>query len=232
MRVNAEAGAVDYLYDIEVEVEPEPRVSGETLRLCDTDQQGAASLFTARPSDDPEKLILAVGPLQALTLPRSSTALSFLGGVEFISRDPRSAKAADVVVQTLRSAVILNTDATSMRDYVSQGRREIEPDMANLSALAHLMKTEFPILFGRMEMLAREVAGCPVQSLDFVTADDGRDVLLALKESETARTDARSMSDGLLRFLAIAAALLFAPQSAQGELGGEWAISCSPRPRH
>lgn len=69
-------------------------------------------------------------------------------------------------------------------------------------------------------MLAREVAGCPVQSLDFVTADDGRDVLLALKESETARTDARSMSDGLLRFLAIAAALLFAPQSAQGELGG------------
>lgn len=220
VRVNGEAGAVDYLYDIEVEVEPEPRVSGETIRLCDTDQQGAASLFTARPSDDPEKLILAVGPLQALTLPRSSTALSFLGGVEFISRDPRSAKAADVVVQTLRSAVILNADATSMRDYVSQGRREIEPDMANLSALAHLMKTEFPILFGRMEMLAREVAGCPVQSLDFVTADDGRDVLLALKESETARTDARSMSDGLLRFLAIAAALLFAPQSAQGELGG------------
>lgn len=221
VRVSGEAGAVDYLYDVEAAVGvgvAEPRVVSETIKFRGGDQQDSSPLFTALSGDDEEKLTVAVGPLQAFKLPSSSTMLSFfLGGVEIISHDPRSVKAVDVIVRTLRNAVIVNVDVTSMRDYVSEGRKEIEPDMANLSALVHLMKSEHPLLFDRLEALAGEVAGCPIETLDFITADDGREVMLALRESKTARTDARSMSDGLLRFLAIATVLLLVPQSAQEE---------------
>lgn len=218
VRVNGAAGAVDYLYDVEVEVEEEPRVVAETINLRGGDQQDSTPLLTALSGDDEEELTVAIGPLPAFKIPRSFTMLSFFPrGVETISDDPRSAEAVDIVLRTLRNAVILNADVSSMKDYVSQGRREIEPDMANLSALVRLMKSELPSLFGRLEALSREVAGCPIEALDFITADDGREVMLALRESGTARTGSRSMSDGLLRFIAIATALLLFPQSAQEE---------------
>ncbi|WP_159812955.1 AAA family ATPase [Actinomyces sp. zg328] len=218
VRVSGADGAVDYLYDVEVEAGEEPGVVAETLKLQGDDQQDPTPLLTALSGDDEEELTVAIGPLPAFKIPRSFTALSFFpGGIQTISHDPRSAEAAGIVLRTLRNAVILNADVTSMKDYVSRGRREIEPDMANLSALVCLMRSERPSLFSRLEALAREVAGCPIEALDFITANDGHEVMLALRESGAARTGARSMSDGLLRFLAIATALLLVPQSAQEE---------------
>lgn len=224
VRVDGE-DPVEYLYDIEVEVSPDIRVVREALYCQETGPAMEQSpAFLAQGNDSTQMNSIMIGESKApFSVSAENTALSFLGSVEIDSPDQLLAEAAAIVAQALRDVVIIAVDASRMRTYVPKDSLSIEPDMANLSAVAHFMKDGYPSLFDRLETLTRDVAGCPVKSLDFVTADEGREVMLALNESETSRTDARSMSDGLLRFLGIATALLLAPRSGgfQMPAGGE-----------
>ena len=57
-------------------------------------------------------------------------------------------------------------------------------------------------------------ADCDVRALDFSHTDDGQ-IMLALDEGRVPKTSARLMSDGLLRFLAVATALMTASTSLE-----------------
>lgn len=228
VRVNDGDTEVEYLYDVAVDVSQGPRVIWERLREQAKDETGlvreASPAVVAQGNDSGRMNSITISEGKApFSVSAENTALSFLGNVEIDSPDQRLAEAVAITAQVLRDVVIFNVDASRMRTYVPKDGLSIEPDMANLSAVAHFMKDEYPGLFDRLEALTRDVAGCPVKSLDFVTGDEGREVMLALNESETSRTDARSMSDGLLRFLGIATALLLAPRSGDFRMpaGGE-----------
>lgn len=224
VRVDGE-DPVEYLYDVKVEVSPDIpdiRVVRETLYFHETGLAVAPyPAVIAEGNDSGTMNTIMFGEMKApFSVSAENTAVSFLGNVEIESPDHRLVEAVAITVQALRNVAIFDVDASRMRTYVPKDDLSIEPDMANLSAVVHFMKDEYPWLFRRLETLTRDVAGCPVESLDFVTADDGREVMLALKESATSRTDARSMSDGLLRFLGIATALIHAPNIVGDRLQG------------
>lgn len=104
-----------------------------------------------------------------------------------------------------------------MRDFVPGRDVELRRTGENLSpALRNLQSTDRSA-FGRIEELVRLIADDGVRGISFVSSELG-DVMLALQEARGAvlerieRTPAREMSDGLLRFIGIATALL-SPQN-------------------
>ena len=131
-------------------------------------------------------------------------------------RDVR--RVAEGVLAALSNVFILDPVPHQMREYVPEKDVRLRRNAENLSAvLASLLKGDATrsIL---LEM-TRSLSEAQVSEIDTVNSDLG-DVMVAIQEriGSTAKPmPARLMSDGTLRFLAIAAALLDRSQSASGE---------------
>ncbi len=111
----------------------------------------------------------------------------------------------DSVRDLLSSASTLAPNPGAMRSYarILEGW-PLQRDGANLSAVLHAMAPDaLTAITGRIRQLPEE----PIHSIDFVTTD-AHDVMLAFRMGERAeRVDARVLSDGTLRCLAILTAL-------------------------
>ena len=122
---------------------------------------------------------------------------------------------AEEVLSALSTVFILDPVPHQMREYVPEKDLRLRRNAENLSAaLASLLKDEATrsIL---LEM-TRSLSEAQVAEMDTVSSDLG-DVMATIREqigSTVQPIPARLMSDGTLRFLAIAAALLDRPQSA------------------
>jgi predicted ATPase len=118
-------------------------------------------------------------------------------------------KAAEAVTSALRGTFHLDPVPHLMREYVSSRDTELRRTGANLSASIGRLVQEDRATFARLVALVREVADTPIREL--VATESGLgDVMLAIREGAGRQdlTPAREMSDGLLRFIAVATALL------------------------
>lgn len=119
---------------------------------------------------------------------------------------------AAVVVATLSNTFHLDPVPQLMREYTAPHESRLRRNGENLAAACLALRESDPERFDRLEGLVRTVADCDVAKLDFSRTDEDQ-VMLALVDGEGRRTTARLMSDGLLRFIAVATALMTASTS-------------------
>lgn len=122
--------------------------------------------------------------------------------------DPVDARAlADV----LSDIYIMDPQPRALRRYSragAVGRRPLNRDGHNLAAVLYELKAlRGPEALRPIVELLRKVPEERFADLDFVVAEKTRDVLLALKREDGKLVDARVLSDGTLRLMAVLAAL-------------------------
>ena len=126
-------------------------------------------------------------------------------------------RVAEEVLAALSTVFILDPVPHQMREYVPEKDVRLRRNAENLSAvLASLLKDE--ATRGILLEMTQSLSEAQVSEIDTVNSDLG-DVMVAIQErigSTVQPMPARLMSDGTLRFLAIAAALLDRSQSASG----------------
>lgn len=124
---------------------------------------------------------------------------------------------AAAVREALLSVFHLDPVPYLMRDYVRERPYSMERTGENISAVLLALSKQDSATFDRIQNLVNEVVDDGITGLNFVKTELN-EVMLALQEKEF-QTPAREMSDGLLRFLAIAATLLPTSESLDIKAG-------------
>jgi predicted ATPase len=117
---------------------------------------------------------------------------------------------AQIVTSALRGAFHLDPIPHLMRDYVPERDTDLRRTGENISAAIAKLARDDSTTFARLVDAVRTVADDRISGIT-VTPSVLGDVMLALTErrrQQVETTPAREMSDGLLRFVAIATALL------------------------
>ncbi|MDO5285293.1 MAG: AAA family ATPase [Actinomycetia bacterium] len=228
-----ELGEDRYRYDVEVQVSPYPMILHETFTA-----QGVSSaletLFEAHlvrqpaflvpEENDPSPSLQEVWtpelwgtvsdhrgaePLEfridRLALTQLTTALA---GTTQAER--RVLRGAETVLTALRGVFHLDPVPHLMRGYVPERDSQLRRTAENLSAALQRLGKQEPTTLSTIEQHLRGVVDEGVQQISFASSELG-DVMMVLDEQRGGaleRTPAREMSDGLLRFTAVAAALL------------------------
>ncbi|MCY3560912.1 MAG: ATP-binding protein [bacterium] len=217
-----------YHLDVEVSVRPDVQVISE--RLWTRHRGGARNgeprelLATDPPRPDSGDIVARWdnkkrGPNPGVTF-RASQLLT----AQVATRVPATSQAgrdvrrvAEEVLAALSTVFILDPVPHQMRDYVPEKDLRLRRNAENLSAvLASLLKDE--ATRGVLLHMTQSLTEAQVSEIDAVNSDLG-DVMVAIQErigSNLQAMPARLMSDGTLRFLAIAAALLDRSKSASG----------------
>ncbi|MFC4591468.1 AAA family ATPase [Sphaerisporangium corydalis] len=207
--------------DLTIKVRPEPEIVYESLRGYSgepraKDAEGRASqsiLVTHEP-------IPGMGSIDATMfrgLKRRSARGSFRSTRLLTAQLPlRMAgeneaelgvvRAAETVLEVLRGVFHLDPVPHLMRQYVPGRDIKLRRTAENLSAVIGQMARRDPERFRQLLGLVQKLVEHQVTGLDIIRSELN-DVMLALDEGD-AKTSAREMSDGLLRFVAIATALL------------------------
>lgn len=226
-----ELGEDRYRYDVEVQVSPYLMVQRETLtgpgastapetlfeahRATETGlvTEGSDSIREARAPG----LRVAVGSSDqagrpSLVLRDDRVALTqiatALAGTTLAER--RVLQGAETVLTALRGVFHLDPVPHLMRGYVPERDSQLRRTAENLSAALQRLGKQEPTTLSTIEQHLRGVVDEGVQQISFASSELG-DVMMVLDEQRGGaleRTPAREMSDGLLRFTAVAAALL------------------------
>lgn len=117
----------------------------------------------------------------------------------------------------LNAAFVFDPTPRLMREYERMGQIVLQKNGSNLSSVLHSLKQgsgERQATLGRILNLIRQLPEEPFKDFDFVETR-ARDVLLGLKREDGTFTDARSLSDGTLRALAILTALETVPENSR-----------------
>jgi predicted ATPase len=205
--------------DVTVQVEPDVQVTYE--RLCRGEGNQERDLLVSDPPD-PQRGDLSAryyngkqGPNPALPF-RSSRLLTSQVATKIASTTKALRevhRAADQVLEALESVFILDPVPHLMRQYVQARDFPLRRQADNLTAaIDHLRADQ-----GAWDQLIELTASLPEQEIADVTVERSPlgDVMLAVTEclgGEKHSLSARLMSDGMLRFLAFATALLEAPR--------------------
>lgn len=211
-RVRAAGDVLEY--DIEVQVDPDVQITEERL-TCDgqnllvTDPHNPDSLDllarydNGKPGPNPALPFRATRMLITQTptkLPASNSATR------------RVQQAAAAVVEALQAIFVLDPVPSLMRQYVPARDTLLRRDAENLSAAVGALQGD-PQTWARLREVVQSLPEQPVDGVS-VQASSLGDVILALEERQgdmAIPVSARVMSDGMLRFLAFATALLGAP---------------------
>lgn len=204
-------------YKIEVEVEPILRIRRESLIERGTrerqwfevrhEQPGGLQVAYANGKRGKNPMVTVrddrsvLGQLKTALIAKTKTTQDLIG---------RAATVSAVLANTFH----LDPVPQLMRDYVSPRESRLRRNGENLAAAVMALQSADPARFGRLQDIVRTVADCDVHALDFSRTDDGL-IMLALDEGRSRKTTARLMSDGLLRFIAVATALMTASTSLE-----------------
>ncbi|MFF0542436.1 AAA family ATPase [Nocardia thailandica] len=219
---SVEFGGETFELDVQIEVQPELRVVSECLRGPGDMVSGKrwqVDLLRTKPTDGP---ILGVEvfngkpgtnpavPYRDNRLVTTQAALNIVAA----SAPARSVlQGSAVVIAALRGTFHLDPVPHLMRNYVTRRDSELRRTGENLSAALGRLAALEPETFGQIVDLVRAVGGDGIRDIR-ITGSELGDVMLALEEQYGTEpvqlTPAREMSDGLLRFTAIATALLTA----------------------
>ena len=227
---------IPYHLDVTVSVRPNVQIVSERLwttrRSAPRYGQSQELLKTDPPQPDSGDIVARWdngkrGPNPAVTF-RASQLLT----AQVATRVPATSQAgrrvrriAERMLAALSTVFILDPVPQQMREYVPEKDVRLRRNAENLSAvLASLLKDE-DTRSVLLEMTS-SLSEAQVSEVDTVSSDLG-DVMVTIREqigSAVQPIPARLMSDGTLRFLAIAAALLDRPQSdtdaAHSAVGG------------
>ncbi|MGF1653831.1 MAG: AAA family ATPase [Actinomycetales bacterium] len=210
-------------YDVEIQVSPELRVRREHLRgpapaVKSGNVQNRDLVITRRPSTDSMGVEAEVYNGKRggnpSTIYRDSRLVLTQIPVRLVPRnaaDRAVLRAIDAVTSSLKGVFHLDPVPHLMRTYVPERDTELRRTGQNLSASIAALKTNDKERYEEVLQLLRDVADTEIHDIRAVLSPLG-DVMLALEEGHGASevTPAREMSDGLLRFLAIATALMTA----------------------
>ncbi len=219
----------DYVFDVEVQVRPSLRIVKEQLRgpgraVKSGRWHQAVDLVSTRPPQDggigleteyhngkrglnPSRPVrdtrLASLQIADQLVPTNSAEHDVINGVTR-------------VMQSLKGVFHLDPVPSLMRDYSPERDAELRRDGQNLSSALKDLQERDPQAFEQLVSDTKEIADSEVVGIDFETSTLG-DVMMTLVEDHLLlgeeRTPAREMSDGLLRFLAIATALTASGES-------------------
>ncbi|WP_313478500.1 AAA family ATPase [Microbacterium sp.] len=214
-------------YEVKIEVEPELRIVRESLWGPGVAvKSGAVTrgvIFETKPAGEPGMGIDVEihngqrGPNSVSKFRDNRLILTQIplavGGANRAEKSVLTA--VDAAVGALRGVFHFDPVPHLMRNYVQERDVELRRTGENLSAaLMNLHKTD-PGAFETIEDLVRSVADESIIGISFIGTELD-DLMLALQEDRGARdgvteiTPAREMSDGLLRLIGIATALLSA----------------------
>ncbi len=222
-----ESDGYDYDYEVKIEVTPELRIVRERLWGPGVAVKSGAitegNIFETRPAGEPGMGIDVEihngqrGPNSVSKFRDNRLILTQIPlAVAGANRAEKSVLTAiDAVVGALRGVFHFDPVPHLMRSYVQERDVELRRTGQNLSAaLMNLNKTN-PSAFETIEELVRSVADESITGIAFMGTQLD-DFMLALQErrgkgkQSTEITPAREMSDGLLRLIGIATALLSA----------------------
>lgn len=202
----------NYWYDIGIETFPEPRIWFERLAFHDgTIIFKAIGQSEATSSGD---IIVEFNNFAQGRNPKASVAngKSVLSQYEFFAKTNKKYNACMRLVSAtmnhLRQSFVFDPNPKLMRTYERIGNNVLSKDGANLSSvLYHLSKGSDEDKQTLQQLLdwIKHLPGEPYKGFEFVTTSLN-DVILGLKEGDNF-IDARLLSDGTLRCLAVLTAL-------------------------
>jgi len=217
-----ESGSRRFYLDLTIQVEPELRVIREILQgpapaIETSVVENRYLLYSRSPSKGDAALHAEIhngkrGPNPVMEF-RDSRLLTSQLPLRLSPQnkaDRAVVHAAQAVTAALRGVFHLDPVPHLMREYVPERDSDLRRTGENISAAIFRLMKEDPAAFDHILDLVRRVADDLVQGIE-VTRSSLGDVMLALRERSGRRNDltpAREMSDGLLRFVAIATALL------------------------
>ena len=114
-----------------------------------------------------------------------------------------------IIMDHLQASFVFDPNPKLMRGYERIGNNILSIDGANLSAVLYALSTGDEIQQASLARLLSQISQLPdepYEEFDFTTTDLG-DVIFGLSEKTGYKVDARSLSDGTLRTLAILTAL-------------------------
>lgn len=203
-----EEGAFEY--DISVDVDPKqlvPRLSSESLSEFAEQAQGAISripVYSAQVSKSRRGYMDIDGFERPL--PRSKAALSTAWGEVTWGGRGGDHLPISRALQTMQSMRFLDLVPDALRIPSAPGQTTLGDRGENLSSVLLAICEDAARKQALIEWL-RELTPLDVTDFQFDAGPDGK-VLVALVEADGRRTSALSASDGTLRFLALAGALL------------------------
>ncbi len=216
--------------DVRVRVEPDPQVVAEMLWYQSPGERKLLYTSAKPPEGLADVQARYYNGKQGMDPPLAFRSTRLLTA-QIASRVPESAstrrerealalvhRGATAVLSALNAVFVLDPVPHLMRNYVSRGDRLLRRNGGNLSAAVGRLKDQEDAWSRLLEM----IRGLSEQRVENVLVEESQlgDVMLALEERTNGRTDvvsARLMSDGMLRFLAIAAALLEDPPPSPSE---------------
>lgn len=213
--------------DVAVQVEPDVQILSEELQL----EPASGARRTYLRTDPPQPGLVDIrarhyngrkgrNPVVGFRSDRLLTAQVpvKIGGSSKAVREVH--RAAQAVVDALRTVFILDPVPAMMRHYVPSGDTVLRRRAENLSAVVGALRSD-P---GRWNQLRDLMQALPEQQVAEIDVERSPldDVMLVVRE-RFADVDvpfsARVMSDGMLRFLAFAAALLESPRIDEADDG-------------
>jgi hypothetical protein len=114
----------------------------------------------------------------------------------------------------LNAAFVFDPHPRAMRDYARMGQANLARDGSNLSSVLYSLHKGDDAAKARLTTIQQRISQFPEEpfaGFDFVTTSLN-DVILALKSTDGSSVDARRLSDGTLRALAILTALETVPE--------------------
>lgn len=215
----ARSGEEVFGLEVAVQVDPDVQIVAERLWVCERKTERA--LLQSDPPQPESADIVArydnarQGPNPPLTF-RSTRLLTSQVATRVPSTSAatqRVHRAAEEVLRALRAVFVLDPVPSRMRQYVARRDTVLRREADNLSAAVGALLAD-PESEARLRELVRAL---PEQQVDRITLESSSmdDVIIALDErrgKSNVPVSARVMSDGMLRFLAFATALLEAPR--------------------
>jgi hypothetical protein len=203
----------DWLHDLDVvvEVEPKLRIVSESLNmrgLPGTKDTVSHPLLRVEETTDgtAEFVWFNDGHEAGRTPCPNSRLLTGMAPALLAGKGPVLLPVSPAV---LRGVFLLDPVPHLMRGYTPERDGDLRRTGENISAAIARLQNDDPPTFDRLCGLVRQVGDERIREIEVMRAPLG-DVMLALREGdeEFDRTPAREMSDGLLRFIAVATALL------------------------
>jgi predicted ATPase len=215
----------DYLYEIKIQTQPIVIIVGEFIQILDVKSKNSdlLSKFSIRESDSSLPIRSALNTLEGSGMASGLGIIKItekynLKRIDDISKMIRNI--TYLVIKALEKTFVLNPIPSTMRSY-SLLSDTLESDASNiagvLAALPDERKNELE------STLSAYIKDFPEGDIQKVWAEKvgrfGTDAMLYCQEEwkpgHITEIDARTMSDGTLRFLAILTALLTRPEGSQ-----------------
>ncbi|GAA3112858.1 putative ATPase [Kribbella aluminosa] len=210
-----------YRMDVHVQVKPELRILEETLTgpapALESGVVEERVLLATRPAETDDAVLhgeifngkRGSNPVLLFRDNRLLTSQIPLRVIAENRTDRAVIRGAEAVMAALRGVFHLDPIPHLMRGFIPERDSDLRRTGENISAALQKLRRSDGTTFERITQLVREVADERIRDLTTVKSDLG-DVMLALREGQQKSdiSPAREMSDGLLRFIAIATALL------------------------